>query len=75
MGVNVPNFGPGTDPGVLRSWARTVEGLGFDLLMVSDHVVITPDVAEQYPAPFYEPFTPLAWLAGSPSGFGWAPPC
>jgi len=62
--VNVPNFGPGTDPGMLRSWAQTVEGLGFDLLMVSDHLVVTPDVAEQYPAPFYEPFTTLAWLAG-----------
>ncbi|WP_231618550.1 LLM class flavin-dependent oxidoreductase [Nonomuraea sp. SBT364] len=49
---------------MLRQWARTVEGLGFDLLMVSDHVVITPDVAEQYPAPFYEPFTTLSWLAG-----------
>lgn len=64
IGVNVLNFGPGTDPGVLRSWARTVEGLGFDLLMVSDHVAITPDVAERYPAPFYEPFTTLSWLAG-----------
>src|SRR3954470_8553774 len=64
VGVNVPNFGPGTDPGVLRDWARTVEGLGFDLLMVSDHVAVTPDVAEQYPAPFYEPFTTLSWLAG-----------
>lgn len=64
IGVNVPNFGPGTRPDVLRQWARTVEGLGFDLLMVSDHVVITPDVAEQYPAPFYEPFTTLSWLAG-----------
>lgn len=64
IGVNVPNFGPGTRPDVLRSWARTVEGLGFDLLMVSDHVVVTPDVAEQYPAPFYEPFTTLSWLAG-----------
>ena len=32
--------------------------------MVSDHVVVTPDVAEQYPAPFYEPFTTLSWLAG-----------
>jgi alkanesulfonate monooxygenase SsuD/methylene tetrahydromethanopterin reductase-like flavin-dependent oxidoreductase (luciferase family) len=64
IGVNVPNFGPGTDPGVLRNWARTVEGLGFDLLMVSDHVVVTPDVAGQYPAPFYEPFTTLSWLAG-----------
>ena len=64
LGVNVPNFGPGTDPDLLRRWALTVEGLGFDLLMVSDHVAVTPDVAEQYPAPFYEPFTTLAWLAG-----------
>ncbi|MEV8442877.1 LLM class flavin-dependent oxidoreductase [Actinosynnema sp. NPDC051121] len=64
LGVNVPNFGPGTSPDVLRDWARTVEGLGFDLLMVSDHVAVTPDVAEQYPAPFYEPLTALAWLAG-----------
>ncbi|WFE50397.1 LLM class flavin-dependent oxidoreductase [Micromonospora sp. WMMD1155] len=64
IGVNVPNFAPGTDPDVLRQWAQTVEGLGFDLLMVSDHIVVTPDVAEQYPAPFYEPFTTLSWLAG-----------
>jgi alkanesulfonate monooxygenase SsuD/methylene tetrahydromethanopterin reductase-like flavin-dependent oxidoreductase (luciferase family) len=64
IGVNVPNFGPGTDPGVLRAWARTVEGLGYDLLMVSDHLAVTPDVAGQYPAPFYEPFTTLSWLAG-----------
>jgi alkanesulfonate monooxygenase SsuD/methylene tetrahydromethanopterin reductase-like flavin-dependent oxidoreductase (luciferase family) len=62
--VNVPNFGPGTNPARLRDWARVVEGLGYDLLMVSDHVVITPEVAEQYPAPFYEPFTTLSWLAG-----------
>jgi alkanesulfonate monooxygenase SsuD/methylene tetrahydromethanopterin reductase-like flavin-dependent oxidoreductase (luciferase family) len=65
LGVNVPNFGPGTSPRVLERWALTVEGLGFDLLMVSDHVVVTPDVAEQYPVPFYEPFTTLAWLAGA----------
>ncbi|MFB7591040.1 LLM class flavin-dependent oxidoreductase [Streptomyces sp. NPDC056169] len=64
IGVNILNFGPGTDPGVLREWARTVEGLGYDLLMVSDHIAITPDVAERYPAPFYEPFTTLSWLAG-----------
>ena len=64
LGVNVPNFGPGTNPDVLRRWALTVEGLGFDLLMMSDHIAVTPDVAEQYPAPFYEPFTTLSWLAG-----------
>ncbi|WP_431917549.1 LLM class flavin-dependent oxidoreductase [Nonomuraea jabiensis] len=70
IGVNVPNFGPGTTPDVLRSWAQTVEGLGYDLLMVSDHVAITSDVAKQYPAPFYEPFTTLAWLAGSTTRIG-----
>ncbi|MGW6390946.1 LLM class flavin-dependent oxidoreductase [Streptomyces sp. NPDC055103] len=64
IGVNILNFGPGTDPGVLRAGARTVEGLGYDLLMVSDHIAVTPDVAERYPAPFYEPFTTLSWLAG-----------
>jgi len=64
LGVNVPNFGPGTSPELLRRWAQTVEGLGYGLLMISDHIAVTPDVAEQYPAPFYEPFTTLAWLAG-----------
>lgn len=68
LGVNVPNFGPGTDPGVLREWARVVAGLGFDLLMVSDHVAVTPDVAERYPEPFYDPFTTLSWLAGTGGG-------
>ncbi|QRP49028.1 LLM class flavin-dependent oxidoreductase [Amycolatopsis sp. FDAARGOS 1241] len=67
LGVNIPNFGPGTDPGVVRAWAQTSEGLGYDLLMVSDHLVVTNDVARQYPAPFYEPFTTLAWLAGATS--------
>lgn len=65
LGVNVPNFGPGTDPGVLREWARVAEGLGYGLLMLSDHVAVTADVAERYPEPFYEPFTTLAWLAGA----------
>lgn len=62
--MNLPNFGPGTDRGMLAAWADLVEELGYDLLMMSDHLVITPDVAEQYPAPFYEPLTALAWLAG-----------
>jgi probable F420-dependent oxidoreductase len=68
LGVNVPNFGPGTRPDVLLRWAQMAEGLGFDLLMLSDHVAVTPDVAEQYPAPFYEPFTTLSWLAGRTGG-------
>src|SRR6202453_3154118 len=68
LGVNVPNFGPGTRPDVLLRWAQTAEGLGLALLLLSDHVAVAPDVAEQYPAPFYEPFTTLSWLAGRTSG-------
>jgi alkanesulfonate monooxygenase SsuD/methylene tetrahydromethanopterin reductase-like flavin-dependent oxidoreductase (luciferase family) len=64
LGVNVPNYGPGTDPGVLREWGRVVEGLGYDLLMMSDHIAITSDVAVRYPERFYEPFTTLSWMAG-----------
>ncbi|HEX9124857.1 MAG TPA: TIGR03619 family F420-dependent LLM class oxidoreductase [Methylomirabilota bacterium] len=64
IGVNLINFGPGANPEALASWARLVEELGFHLLMTSDHVAITPDVAARYPAPFYEPLTMLGWLAG-----------
>jgi probable F420-dependent oxidoreductase len=44
-------------------WGRLAEGLGYHLVMVSDHVAITPDVATAYPAPFYDPFVTLSWLA------------
>src|SRR5260370_30615311 len=33
-------------------------------MMLGDHVAITPDVQGRYPAPFYDPFTTLGWLAG-----------
>jgi probable F420-dependent oxidoreductase len=64
LGINVPNFGPGTGPESLAGWVRFAEDAGFSLAMTSDHVALTPDVAELYPPPFYDPFTTLAWLAG-----------
>jgi len=64
LGLNVPNFGPGTDPESIAGWLQFAENSGFDLAMMSDHVAVTPDVAELYPPPFYDPFTTLAWLAG-----------
>ena len=51
-----------------------MEGLGFDLLMMSDHVTVTADVAQRYPEPFYEPFTTLSWLAGITTECGSARP-
>lgn len=64
FGVNILNFGPGTSPETLLGWARFAEELGFHLVMISDHVVITPDVQAGFPAPFYDPFISLSWLAG-----------
>jgi probable F420-dependent oxidoreductase len=64
VGVNVLNFGPGAHPENFSHWAREAESLGYHFLGVSDHVALTRDVSSQYPAPFYDPFTLLAWLSG-----------
>lgn len=64
IGVNLVNFGAAATPDTLAQWADVVQTLGFHHLMTSDHVTITPDVAERFPAPFYEPLTTLGWLAG-----------
>ncbi len=64
VGVNLLNFGPGASPDSLLRWTQFAESLGYHFVMISDHVTITPDVAQIYPAPFYDPFLTLAWLAG-----------
>jgi hypothetical protein len=51
VGVNLINFGPSASAGTLRRWAEAVEGLGYHLLMTSDHIAVTPDVGKRYPAP------------------------
>ena len=64
VGINLINFGPGASPESLARAAELGEALGYHLLMISDHVAITPDVQARYPAPLYDPFTTLGWLAG-----------
>jgi probable F420-dependent oxidoreductase len=64
VGVNILNFGPGANPDDLLRWARIAEDLGYDSVMISDHVAITPSVGQRYPEPFYDAFTTLSWLAG-----------
>jgi alkanesulfonate monooxygenase SsuD/methylene tetrahydromethanopterin reductase-like flavin-dependent oxidoreductase (luciferase family) len=68
LGLNIPNFGPTASPAELRDWVAFARDTGFTLAMVSDHVALTPDVAELYPPPFYDPFTTLAWMAGWAEG-------
>ncbi|MEU0400250.1 TIGR03619 family F420-dependent LLM class oxidoreductase [Streptomyces sp. NPDC006197] len=67
FGANLPNYGPATTPTSMLDWARRLEALGYHQLMVSDHVASTTDVESLFPAPFYDPFTVLAWLAGTTS--------
>src|SRR3989441_5232291 len=63
IGVNLLNFGPGANPDSLTRWTQLAETLGYHLVMISDHVALTPDVVARYPGPYYDPFVTLGWLA------------
>lgn len=63
FGLNALNFGPGVNPALLHDWAQFAEETGYHFLMISDHVAVRPDVKAQFPAPFYDPFVSLGWLA------------
>ncbi len=63
-GVNLLNFGSGTTPDSLVRQAADARELGFEFAMISDHIAVTPDVHEVYPAPFYDQFVLAAHLAG-----------
>jgi probable F420-dependent oxidoreductase len=63
VGVNLLNFGPGVSPESLTAWTQLAETLGYHSVMISDHIAMTPDVVTRYPAPFYDPFVTLGWLA------------
>ncbi|APA99974.1 TIGR03619 family F420-dependent LLM class oxidoreductase [Nocardia seriolae] len=63
-GVNLPNFGPQMTPEGMLCWTREAERVGFDSVLVSDHVALTDDANRRSPAPFFESLSTLAWLAG-----------
>ena len=63
FGLKLHHSGPGASPDSMRRWTQFAETVGFHLMMTADHVALTSEVLGQYPAPYYEPFTNLAWLA------------
>jgi probable F420-dependent oxidoreductase len=67
FGINLLNFGGSCNAATLCSSAATAEELGFHLLAVSDHLALTPEVTDRYPAPFYEALTTLTFLAARTS--------
>jgi probable F420-dependent oxidoreductase len=62
LGVVFPQGEIEAHPVVIRDFAQTVEGLGFDYLMVYDLVIDTR--SDEPPAAWQEPFTLLSYLAG-----------
>jgi hypothetical protein len=51
-------------PGRAQELGSNCGGSGLRPADALDHIAVTPDIDEQYPAPFFEPFTTLAWPAG-----------
>jgi probable F420-dependent oxidoreductase len=58
IGVHLPHVGPSATRENLLEFARRMEGLGYDSLWVSDHVVIPRTYASRYP---YNPAGRLGW--------------
>ena len=75
IGCTLPASGAPVDVGALRALAQAAEGLGFDSVWVSDHLVIPAQITSPYPyspdgafrlrpqAPYLEPLTVLTYLA------------
>ena len=77
MGCTLPSRGTAATPDNLRTLATRAEGLGFDHIWISDHIVLPTSVQSKYPydpdgvAPFtanpsmayWDPLATLAFLA------------
>src|SRR5262245_13107182 len=76
IGVHLPHIGPHATREVVLEFARRAEGLGFDSLLLSDHVVIPRCYESRYPynasgelgwteLPLLEPLATLLVVAGA----------
>ena len=70
VGVLFPTTEIGTDPVVIRDYAQTVEGLGYDHMLFFEHVLganaESPQARGkpwQHTTPYHEPFTLFGYLA------------
>ena len=70
IGVVFPQLEIGTDPVIIRDYAQTIEGLGYDFLLAYEHTLgADPDAYQSqgfvytYNDMFHEPFVLFAHLA------------
>lgn len=76
VGVHLPHIGLAATREGIRDFAQAVEGLGFDSVWVSDHVVVPRHIGSRYPysrtgdfpvpadVPWLEPLSTLTFVAG-----------
>ncbi len=67
FGVHLPHIGRKASPRLIRAAAEQAEGLGFDDVWVSEHIIV-PAGAPYPPSPsFYDPVLTLTWAAACTS--------
>jgi probable F420-dependent oxidoreductase len=69
IGATLPQNEIGNDPGAIRAFAQAIEGLGYDDLLLPEHVLggnpaTYPDLGAYYHLPWHEPFVVLSFMAG-----------
>lgn len=76
IGIQPANSGPSASSALLTEVAETADGLGFDSLLITDHVVLPVEYSSPYPYhpsgrmaaspddPFFEPLSTIGFLAG-----------
>ncbi len=78
MGAVLPTNEIGADPSAIRDYAQAVEGMGFDHLLIYDHVLgadpavhkMTGPYTDEHP--FHEVFVTLGFIAASTRNLGLA---
>lgn len=61
IGIRLPNDGPLVCPENIRNLATTAEALGYDSVLVHDHILV-PDPSWN---PFYDPIVTLSYIAAA----------
>ena len=69
IGATLPQNEIGSDPGAIRAFAQAIEGLGYDDLLLPEHVLganpaTYPAPGSNYHMPWHEPFVVLSFMAG-----------
>jgi probable F420-dependent oxidoreductase len=64
-GIAIRNMGPQSTERTIRACAKTAEQLGYDAIVVSDHLCIPPDQTEGSGGRYLDVLASLAFIAGA----------